>query len=63
MALGPPPVKEPIIFHQNMPPFLNLAAPPPPPPPDFDGTHVNQLSRPQTFDRPEVSEEKPQFEG
>lgn len=60
MSLGAMPVKEPIIFNQNIPPFLNLTAPPPPPPPDFDAKHANPIPRP--FDN-SAAPELPQFEG
>lgn len=38
MSMGPPPhIKDPNLFNQNIPPFINInfleAAPPPPPPP------------------------------
>lgn len=56
MNIGPPPpLKDPNLFAQNIPSFINLAAPPPPPPPppvaieqNFNIPHqMNHLPPPQ----------------
>ncbi|XP_031635999.1 SURP and G-patch domain-containing protein 1 isoform X2 [Contarinia nasturtii] len=68
MSLGPPPpIKDSIIFHQTIPPFLNLAAPPPPPPPPVSietAINVSQMNHPpQPPPPPFVQQAQPQFEG
>lgn len=76
MSLGPVPLNVPrnepaVLFHPNMPPFLNLsnlAAPPPPPPPvsiemDFNvaQAQATQPVQPPPFIKPNLQQSH--FEG
>lgn len=71
MSVGPPPhIKDPSLFPQNIPSFINLAPPPPPPPlpvaiePEFNAPPMNHpLPAPMLQQQPNIQQPPPQFEG